>query len=151
MTIKAPDTVRQFQNTPPLNRANNDHINDAGVRISCPIYIDPPTSTIRKQWLSKLREMASESDITTEPDSMSGIKVVSYGTRQPAIEAALGVSLENLRNILFSRGGMSPDLVIKLQTITGIVAVTQKDIQTAFDQRKKLVKEFMSDFTFDND
>ena len=81
---------------------------------------------------------------------MPGIQVVSYGTRQPAIEAALGVSLNSLRDILFSRGGMSPDLVIRLQEITGIVAVTQKDIQTAFDARKKLVKEFMSDFTFDN-
>ena len=150
-SIAAPSTYRQFDSTPPLNRAANDYMTQEGVRISCPLYLDPPSTSIRKQWLNEVRRIASQPHEVTQPDSMSGISVVSYGNRQPEVEAFLSMSLDSLRATLFTRGGMQPELVFKLQALTGIIAVTEKDLDAAFNARKKLAKDMIKSLTFDKD
>ena len=148
-SIAAPSTYRQFDSTPPLNRAANDHMNDGGTRISCVLYIDPPSTSIRKAWLNEVRTIASQPHEVSQPQSMSGISVVSYGNRQPEVEAFLGQSLDNLRANLFTRGGIQPELVFKLQALTGIIAVSEKDLTAAFDAKKKQAKELMKGISFD--
>ena len=148
-SISAPNTYRQFDSTPPLNRAANDYMSNDGVRMSCCLYIDPPSTSVRKQWLNEVRQIASQPHEIKQPDSMSGISVVSYGNRQPEVEAFLGMDLANLRASLFTRGGIQPELVFKLQALTGIIAVTEKDLNAAFDTKKKLAKELMKSLTFD--
>ena len=150
-SIKAPDTYRQFDSTPPLNRAGNDYINSEGVRISCPLYIDPPSTSIRKQWLNAVRDIASQPHEQSQPNTMSGISVVAYGNRQPEVETFIGMDLDKLRASLFTRGGIQPELVFKLQALTGIIAVTEKDLDTAFNARKKLAKDLIKSLKFDKD
>ena len=149
-SIAAPSTYRPFHSIPPLNRAANDTITGNGVRISIPVYIDPPV-TVRKEILNVLRSKATEPIATSNPDTMSGIQVVSYSTRQPEIEAYLGQTLDNLRNVLFSRGGLEISLVLKLQNVTGIDIVTDKELTTAFDSKKKLSKAFSTEHPFGDD
>ena len=149
-SISAPSTYRPFANIPPLNRSANDTITGNGVRISIPVYIDPPT-TMRKEILNVLRTKATEPIATSNPNTMSGIQVVSYSTRQPEIEAYLGLSLDNLRNTLFSRGGLEVSLILKLQNVTGLDIVSDKELTTAFDSKKKLSKAFSTEHPFMDD
>lgn len=148
MTISAPSTIRQFQNIPPLNRSANDYINANGVRICAPCYIDAPTS-LRKEILNVIRAKASEPIEHTTPNTLSGISVTSYSTLQPQIEAYIGQTIDNLRNILFSRGGLEISLLLKLQNVTGVEVISDKDITAAFDTKKKLIKEFSKTYPFD--
>lgn len=148
MTISAPSTFRQFQNIPPINRAANDYMCESGVRICVPVYIDPPTA-LRKDVLNQIREIAKAPlEATQQPDTITGIQVVSYSTRQPEIEAYLGMSLDNLRNVLFQRGGLEVSLVLKLQQVTGIELVVDKDVTAAFKARQNLVKTFEKSYPF---
>lgn len=149
-SISAPSTYRPFANIPPLNRSANDTITGNGVRISIPVYIDPPT-TMRKEILNVLRTKATEPIATSNPNTMSGIQVVSYSTRQPEIEAYLGLSLDNLRNTLFSRGGLEVSLILKLQNVTGLDIVSDKELASAFDSKKKLCRAFSTEFPFEDD
>lgn len=148
MTISAPSTYRQFHNIPPLNRSANDYTTTDGVRICCPCYVDPPNS-LRKEILNKIRTLATEPVETSSPNTMSGINVVSYSTRQPQIESYIGQTLDNLRNVLFSRGGLEISLLLKLQNVTGLNIISDKDITAAFDSKKKMVKEFSKEYPFD--
>lgn len=148
MTISAPSTFRNFQPIPPINRAGNDHMTEAGVRICLPVYVDAPTA-LRKQVLNQLREMAKQPiEAAEQPNTLTGIQVVSYSTRQPEIEAYLGMSLDNLRNVLFQRGGLEVSLVLKLQEVTGLEIVTDKDMTAAFKARQTLVKNFQKTYPF---
>lgn len=148
MTISAPATFNQFANIPPLNRSANDVVTDSGVRISTPLYIDLPMTT-RKDILNRVRQLAMEPvEAKQQPNSLSGISVSSYSTKESAICFFLGMDISNLRNTLFSRGGLEASLLLKLQSICGVQYVTEKEICSAFDARKKLVKEFIKNHTF---
>ena len=148
MTISAPSTFRHYQSIPPINRADNDYMSEAGTRDCIPVYVDCPIA-VRKELLNKVRELASAPiEATQQPDSMSGISVTSYSTRQPEIESYLGMTLDNLRNHLFQRGGMEVSFLLKLQSVTGITVVTDKDFTTAFKNRQALVKGFLKDYPF---
>ena len=70
------------------------------------------------------------------------VTVETSCSNQHAVEAFLGCSLEMLRSHVFVRGGMQLNLWLKLQTLTGIEAFTQKDFTTAFKARAATVKAY---------
>ena len=141
-------TTRPFTNIPPLNRHQNDYKTEVGTRVCLPCYIDP-TTTVRKELLNAVRTLASQPvEAEQQPSSMSGISVASYSTQQPAIEAYLGMSVDNLRASLFMRGGLEVSLVLKLQAITGITVVSDKDFTAAFKEKQALVKGFSKEYPF---
>ena len=141
-SIAAPATRRAYQNIPPINKASNDYHCANGTRVCLPCYLDVPNS-IRKNFLNSVRELASQPiEASKQPDSLTDIKVMTYSTLQPDIEAYLGMSLDNLRNCLFSRGGLEVSLILKLEEITGIVVVTDKDLTAAFKKKQSQVKGF---------
>ena len=67
---------------------------------------------------------------------------------QPQVEAFLGMTIDVLRSVLFTRGGLSADLLFKLQAITGIELVTVKDLTAAFKARQAMVKTFVEETKF---
>lgn len=148
MTISYPTKVRNFVKTVPLNASVNDYTNKEGVRVSLPIYIDVSTSD-RKVFLNAVREIANSS-VTKEVPSVSGLRVTSSSNTEASVEEFLGMTLENLRNSLFVRGGLPIDLVLKLQAVTGIVLVDLKDIAAAMKAKQALIKEFVENFKFDD-
>lgn len=147
MTISAPSTFRQYQDIPPLNRHQNDYSCENGTRICLPCYIDPSIS-LRKEILNAVRTKASELIEVEQPNSMSGISVMSSSSRQPQIEQYLGMSIDILRNVLFQRGGLEASLVLKLQNITGLQIVTDKDFTAAFKLKQSLVKGFSKEYPY---
>lgn len=147
--IAAPSTVRAYQNIPPLNRHQNDYNCENGTRVCLPCYIDPPI-TLRKELLNQVRELAKQPvEASQQPDTLTGISVVSYSTRQPDIEAYLGMSIDNLRNVLFQRGGLEVSLILKLQQVTGVEVITDKDFTAAYKARQALIKTFDKAYPFD--
>ena len=149
MTISAPSTIRNYQKIPPINQYQNDYFAESGTRVCLPCYIDPPVA-LRKDILNKIRSIANEViEDASQPSTMSGLTVASYATRLPAIEAYLGMSLENLRNALFQRGGLDVTLCLKLQSITGVEIVSDKDFTAAFKEKQALVKAFSKTYPFD--
>ena len=146
--IAAPETRRIYQDIPPINRYQNDLTLENGTRICTPVYVDVSMAN-RKTFLNEIRQRASEPiEATSQPDSVTGIQVVNYSTAQPAIEAYLGMSIDILRNCLFQRGGLEISLVLKLQEVTGIILITEKDLAAAFKLKHGLVKSFSKDYPF---
>jgi len=134
--IAYPSTVRKWNNDKPLNATFNDFHTEQGVRISQPIYIDLPTST-RKELLNGVRSISNEpAEVEQTVNTVSDIRTISSSTRQPEVESFLGMSLDILRGVLFQRGGLSADLVFRLQQVTGIEVVNEKDVKAAFKQRQ---------------
>jgi hypothetical protein len=129
-----------------VNSALSDYINDAGVRISTPVYIDVPPVT-RKQLFNDVRTAATR-PITTSVKSVSGITVDSFGSSQQSVETFLGCSIEVLRTIMFQRGGIAADLLLKLQAVCGYEVVSVKDIDQAFKAKLGIVKEILKNDTF---
>ena len=149
MTISAPPTYRQYKRPQPINSAASDYTTPNGVRLSAPIYIDVPTA-MRKDLLTRIRDISNEfTGSENQPATASGISVVNSSTRLPDVEAYIGMTLDNLRNALFTRGGLSVDLLLKLQSVTGVDIITDKDITALFKHRAGLVKTFIKDFQFD--
>ena len=124
-----------------INHYTNDHVTSEGVRICSPLYIDLSTAD-RKSLLNAVRTLCNERTVVTTPATQSGIKVES-NTSENEITSFLGLDLNNLRNALFQRGGLSADLVFKLQAITSLTFVTEKDIAAAFKTKQGLVKKFV--------
>jgi hypothetical protein len=148
MTISAAPVFRNYDKIPPLNRHQNDHTTSEGVRICLPVYIDPPVS-LRKELLNAVRTKCFEAiPSVTQPDSLSGLQVVSNNTHQPLIERYLGMTVDNLRNILFQRGGLEASLILKLESVTGIEVVSSKDWTAAFKKKQNLVKDFPGEYPF---
>lgn len=147
MTIKAPDTFRQWQRIPPLNSATNDHNTDSGVRISLPCYIDI-TMQQRKDLLNACREKAQSQVISSTPASMTGIRVETTSNTQSEMESYIGMSLDVLRGVIFSRGGIEVGLLLRLQEVTGIQLVTDKDFTAAFKARQGLIKAYTKDYPY---
>ena len=147
MTIKAPDTVRQWKRIPPINAAGNDYISKDGVRISLPCYIDI-TMQQRKSLLNACRDACSSQVITSEPDSMSGIRVETTSNQQSDLESYLGMSLDVLRGVIFQRGGIEAGLLLRLQEATGVELVSEKDFNAAFKARLDVIKKYTSNYPY---
>ena len=147
MTIVYQPVVRNFQKTPPINSSTNDHYTPEGVRVSVPIYVDLTTAQ-RKELLNGIREACSVS-VSTEVKSASGLSVQESSSAQPSVESYVGMTLDCLRGVLFQRGGLPLDLVLKLQSASGITYVTEKTIAAAVKAKQAVVKTFISDYPYE--
>ena len=146
-TPAAQKTVRQWAKTPPLNGAGRDFYSSSGSRICMPIYVDVP-HTLRKAWLNVLRDMCSTM-MTSTPSTISGLQVDTASNSTSDVESYLGMSLDTLRTaVLFQRGGLPIDLVLKLQHLTEVEAVTDKELVAAFRNRQSDVKVFIQENPF---
>ena len=149
MSIAAPTVHRNWTERPVLNSAGMDYMTEEGVRLGLPLYVDLPTQK-RKELLNGVRS-ACAAVTTSKPGqgSLSGISVAQSQSMQPQVEAFLGVSVDVLRTILVSRGGLQADLLFRLQAVTGITFVTEKDFAAAFKQRQTQVKDYIKSEKFD--
>lgn len=145
-TIAYPSSVRTFQQIPSLNGAATDFVNKEGVRISCPLYLDLPT-TQRKDLFNGVRTAASKPAVRPTK-TVSGLTVESSANSSASVESFLGLSFDNLRNVLFQRGGVPIDLILKLQAVAGLELVSAKDVETALKAKAKLVKDWVQEHTF---
>ncbi|MDB4616753.1 hypothetical protein OAE23_01475 [Synechococcus sp. AH-551-E11] len=140
-------SVRNFVKTPPINSAGVDPVTTNGVRISMPIYIDVPNSQ-RKELLNAVREVISGGYSTRSTQTQSGLQVESASSSESDVESYLGLSLDNLRSVLFSRGGLPLDLLLKIQSVAGIEVMSEKELLAAFKSRQKYVQEWMKNNPF---
>ena len=146
-TPAAPPVVRNWNEVKPLNHYSHDHILENGVRCSTPLYIDL-TPTQRKELFNILRETCKQQGGNSVSPT-TGLEVVSYATKQPEVEAFLGMTLDVLRGVIFQRGGLQIDLVLRIQAVTGLVLITEKDIAAAFKKKTDAVKSYIKEFQFD--
>ena len=141
----APAKHRQWGNNPALNSSSNDFYTDSGIRISTPIYVEISQS-IRKDQFNKLRSIASQPDQGgQQPKSQSGITVQTFSTGEPTVESKLGMTLENLRMVIFGRGSIDLGLLLRIQAITGDELVSIKDIESAFKDKARHIKQYVKD------
>ena len=148
MTIKAPDSIRQWQNNPAINSAANDYVTEQGVRVSLPCYIDVPM-TKRKDVLNALRSMMAAT-VSSRTNTMSGLVVETASNTQSNVEAYIGMTIDVLRTVIFQRGGMEVSLILRLQEVTGIELVSPKDFTTAFKLRQDIIKSYIKEYPFNN-
>ena len=140
----APSTRRVFQQIPALNSALSDHYNEQQVRICMPIYLDLSTVQ-RKELLNGVRNA-----MRPTVSNSSGLSEISVQTASDnGVEAYLGITFENLRNVIFQRGGIPIDLVMKLQSVTGIEFVSFKDMQAAFKHRQTVIKDWLAEHSYE--
>ena len=144
-TIAAPPVHRNWQKHKPLNHNSNDHTLENGVRISTPLYIDL-TINQRKELLNEVRELTSS---LSNVRSTGSLQVVEMSSNASEVEGYIGMTVDVLRNVLFQRGGIALDLVLKLQEVTGIVFVTDKDVAAAHKVKLAVVKSFLTENPFD--
>ena len=133
----------------PTNAATNDTYSSNGARISLPIYVDISQQD-RKLILNGVRTRIYEQAPVSTPSSVSGLQVVSATNGQHEVESYLGMSLDVLRTVLFSRGGMPLDLVLRLQSVSGLEVLSEKDIKAAFKDRQASVLSYMKENTYQN-
>jgi hypothetical protein len=129
-----------------LNSAALDFVSENGSRISSPVYIDL-TTLERKALLNALRQVCTQT-VATQVHSVSGITVESSSPRQAAVEVFLGCSIDVLRGVLFQRGGLPLDLILKIQAVSGYEVVTVKDIETGLKTKLTAIKDFVKEYTF---
>lgn len=143
-------TVRQWAKSTSLNNSGHDYHASSGTRICLPMYIDPPIN-VRKDWLNAIRSLTSSMTNSVTSPNRSGLQVESVSNNTSDVESYLGMTLETLRTaVLFQRGGLPMDLVLKLQHLTGIQAVTDKEITTAFKNRQTQIKTYIADNPFND-
>jgi hypothetical protein len=113
-------------------------IQENGCAISTPFYINgTPDQT--KQLLNAFRVVKQKQlleigyDTTTTTPSGLVIETAKAPPLTP-IEQELGLNEEGLRQILFSRQGVSERLILKLQRLTGVYVVTREQIEDTFTQ-----------------
>ena len=140
-------SVRNFKKTQPINSSTVDPVTGTGVRISMPIYIDVP-NTQRKELLNAVREVISGGYSTRYTQSQSGLQVESATSSESDVESYLGLSLDNLRSVLFSRGGLPLDLLLKIQSVAGIEVMAEKELFAAFKSRQKYVQDWIKENPF---
>ena len=131
--------------TKPINSSANDFTNAGGVRISLPCYVDL-TMTQRKELLNGVREAISATN-TSSPKSLSGITVETVTNAASDIETYIGMNIDILRSVLFQRGGLEVSLVLRLQEVTGLTFITDKDFASAFKSRHDLIKKYTKSLT----
>jgi hypothetical protein len=129
-----------------VNSSFTDYISDSGARISTPIYYDASPTELKTLY-NKVRQVAS-TPITSSVKSVSGITVDSFGSAQQAVERHLGCSLEVLRTLLFSRGGVNIDLILKIQQVIGEEVVSVKELEAAFKTKLNVVKEILKNYPY---
>ena len=142
------NTIRNFASHPSINSGFNDHVNSNGVRVSLPCYLDL-TVAQRKQLLNAVREACTAVAQVKASRSASGLTVESSTSATNDVEAYLGMSLDVLRTALFSRGGLQVDLVLKLQSVTGIELVSVKDIKAALTAKGKFIDNWLKEYSYD--
>ncbi|MDC0325917.1 hypothetical protein OAL60_00595, partial [bacterium] len=130
-SIAYKSTVRPFVKSTPINSAANDPITSTGVRISMPLYIDLNNAQ-RKDLLNGVRVVISSGYSSRSTQTQSGLQVESASSSESEVESFLGLSIDNLRSVLFSRGGIPADLLFKLQAVAGLEFVSEKDLTAAF-------------------
>lgn len=140
-------TVRNYQQFPQINSGFNDKVNENGVRISLPCYIDLTTAQ-RKQLLNGVRDACAAVQTTTQSKTASGLTVETPTSAVNDVESYLGLSLDMLRNALFSRGGLTVDLALKLQSVTGIELVSVKDIKAALTAKGKFIENWLKEYSY---
>ena len=120
-----------------INNYLNDYTTNDGVRVSLPIYVDVPMSK-RKELLNGIRTAQADETTTATPSSVSGLTVETVNTRS-SVNDFLGMNADVLRGVLFQRGGLALDLVLKLQDIAKLDVLTEADIKKAFSARQKFI------------
>ena len=146
-SIPYQSTVRQWKRCPPINSAVNDHNTKNGVRISLPCYVDL-TNQQRKTILNALRSKIADQTVTSTPASASGIRVETTSNTESDIESYIGMSMDVLRTVIFQRGGLEASLVLRLQEVSGVELVTDKDFTAAFKQRQDMIKKYTTEYPF---
>ncbi len=147
-SISYPSTVRNFKRSQPINSSTVDPVTNTGVRISLPIYIDVP-NTQRKLLLNAVREVISGGYASRATQTQSGLTVESASSSESEVEAYLGLTLDNLRNVLFSRGGLPLDLLLKIQSVAGVEVMSEKELFGAFKSRQAFVKDWIKNNSFE--
>ena len=123
-----------------INSSKHDYYNEKGVRVSLPVYADVPTD-LRKQLLNGVRSAHDASSFSQrDTNTISNITVST--ANQSNVEAYIGMKLEVLRSVLFQRGGLPLDLVLRLQEVSGIEVLTPKELTAVFDTRKKFCSSY---------
>jgi hypothetical protein len=136
-------TTPTLNNLSVLNSWANDYNTEDGVRISCPLYIDIPNSQSgRKALFNALRAAVEAEKTVATPKTQSGISVLTAASASTSIESKIGISVENARSILFSRGGLDVTLLLRLQAVTGLEVCPVSEIEKALKNRIKQIKEF---------
>jgi hypothetical protein len=131
----------------PINSAKQDATTERGVRISLPCYVDVPTHQ-RKELLNHVRRVVEAEDTTYNPKTKSGITVVTSQPSLSKVEQHLGMSLSILRSILFQRGGLALDLILRLQDVAGYEVISNEELAQAFDVRKNFVTSYTTEYPF---
>ena len=128
----------------------NSHINDYytpdGTRVCLPIYIDVPMSK-RKELLNGVRTAQSVESTSSTPSSVSGLTVETKNPRSN-VHDFLGMQPDVLRGVLFQRGGLALDLILRLQEVAEIEVLTEADIKKAFTARQKSVLNLVKETKF---
>lgn len=128
-----------------INSATLDTHTQDGVRISIPCYVDVPMH-LRKQLLNGARSAAeTQQSKNSAPPTRSGISVTTMATTEQSVESYLGVTFDVLRTVLFQRGGLPVDLILRLQAVAGMEVISTKELAKAFDDRKKLCVGYVSE------
>ena len=109
-------------------------VTDNGCVVSNPIYISP-TTLDRKALLNTFREIKRQQLLemvhSDKPVSKSGVQVID-NTKAPLAPIELEVvPEEQLRLLLFSRGGIAEKFLLKLQKAVGLEVVTREDLIAA--------------------
>ena len=141
MTTATTDSVNR------INSWQNDYTTNDGARVSTPTYIDLSQNQ-RKLLFSAVRSAIEAHRTTSVPKTASGIVVETAGGGSTSVEHFLGITVDNLRSVVFTRGGVDITLILKLQAVTGIEVVSVADIETAYKARIALVKAFVKSNTF---
>jgi hypothetical protein len=133
----------------PLNSSKLSYTNSEGVRLSLPLYLDPTTSQ-RKTLFNAVREAALTSKaVPQQTRTVSGLVVENASTGTASVEQYLGMTLDVLRTMIFARGGLPLDLILRLQAVAGIEYITMAQIKTALTDRKKQIEEFIAANPYD--
>ena len=128
----------------------NSHLNDYytqdGTRVCLPIYIDVPMSK-RKELLNGIRDAQNSETTSSKPSTVSGLTVETKNPRSN-VHDFLGMQPDVLRGVLFQRGGLALDLIIRLQQVAGMEVLTEADIKKAFSARQKSVLNLVKETVF---
>lgn len=132
----------------PLNSAKSDYYTDSGSRVSTVLYLDIPMEK-RKLLYNALRTKVELASYTNSPSTKSGIQTVTANSSALTnIETYVGVSLSVLRGVLFQRGGVALDLILRIQEASGVEVISTKELGAALDNRKKQVVNYIKENPF---
>jgi hypothetical protein len=132
----------------PLNAAKSDYYTDSGCRVSTVLYLDVPMEK-RKLLYNALRTKVELEAFTSTPATRSGIQTVTANSSALSqIESYVGVTMSVLRGVLFQRGGVALDLILRIQEASGVEVITAKELGAALDNRKKQVVNYIKENPF---